>query len=116
MPGATKSDVKADAANPFHPLQRFAGEEALSAFQRGNGGLVVVVQREIEDVQIFRHAFCFARFGEDDNVALDQPAHDDLRHAFAVFRADGGKQRVAEGVVFALGKRRPCLDGDAFAL
>ena len=49
------------------------------------------------------------RLGNDHDAALDQPAQDDLRDRFAVFRSQVCQHLVPEQVVAPLGKRRPCL-------
>ena len=71
-------------------------EEAASRVERGDGGHILVGEREIEDVEILPHPLYVGRFGADDDSALNQPAQGDLRHRFAVFVTDFGQNRVRE--------------------
>ena len=71
---------------------------------------VVIGEREVEDVEVLRHPIRVDRLGDDDDVALDQPAQHDLGDGLAVLLADAGQKRVGEQPVLALRERSPRLD------
>ena len=63
------------------------------------------VQLEVEHVDVLAHALGANGFGDDDDVALDEPAQDDLGDGLAVRRADLAEDGVGEDVVLAFGER-----------
>ena len=85
-------------------------EEAPARIERGDGGHILVGEREVEDVDILPHPFDMGRFGNDNYAALDKPAQGDLSYAFAVFAADSGQQRIRKETVATFGERSPRHD------
>ena len=77
---------------------------------RGDAGHLVVGELEVEDVDVLAHPLGADGLGDDDDVALDEPAQDDLGDGLAVRGADLAEDRVGEDVVLALGERAPGLD------
>ena len=77
---------RGDALQIIHRVVIDDGGER--AVQFGNFGFVFIAEGKVKDVQVFRHAFEFGGFCQHDDVALNQPAGNHLRHGFAIFRAD----------------------------
>lgn len=90
-------------------------ERAAPGVERGDGGHLVVAQREVEDVEVLLHALAVRALGGADHAALQQPTQHDLGDRLAVRLSDTGEDLVAEEVVSSLRKGRPALHGHVFA-
>lgn len=82
-------------------------EKAFARVERGDGGHVFIGECEIEDIDILLHPLDVGRFRNDDYAALYEPTQGDLRHRFAVFMTDFGKNRIREEAVTSLCQRPP---------
>ena len=107
--------------NPFFHLAHgsdslMIDKLTLAPVERGNGIFICRIQAEIKNIEIFRHTFHLAGFGERDNIIFHQPAQNDLRHRFAILRTNLRQYRMPENIVFSFGKRRPGFDDHAFCL
>ena len=99
------ASVDADAVEPAHPLGVGVVEEQRRAgVHRGDAGHLVVGQLEVEDVDVLAHPLGADGLRDDDDVALDEPAQDDLGDGLAVRGADLAEDGVGEDVVLALGE------------
>ena len=73
-------------------------------------------QFKIKHADIFQHSFFAGRLGQGDNTPLDNPAENDLSHAFVVFRGDEKQGFILEYIVLSLCKRRPGFNHHAVFL
>lgn len=62
---------------------------------------------EVENVEVFLHAFGANGFRDHDDVALDEPPQHHLADGLVVGSADGRQGRIGEHVVAPFGKRTP---------
>ena len=65
---------------------------------------------EIEDVEVFLHAFLVCALGNGDDAALRQPAQSHLCHRFVVVLRQFAQHFVVEELSVALRERRPRHD------
>src|SRR3954454_15518302 len=82
-------------------------EERLTRVERCDLRHLFVGQLEVEHVEVLAHPLRAHRLRDDDDLALDEPAKDDLRDRLRVCLADFREQRVLEQVVAAFGERPP---------
>ena len=64
--------------------------------KRGDGCHVCFRQFEVENVEVFGHAFGANGLGDDDDAALDEPPEHHLCRGFAVLVADFRQDRIGE--------------------
>ena len=88
-------------------------EGGLLFIERGDLLHILVGERKVEYVEVFRHSLDVRRFGNDDDAALNVPAENDLRDRFAVFCADLCKDGVGEQTSPTFAEGRPRLVDDA---
>ena len=77
--------------------------------ERGEGGEVLSVELEVEDVDVLLHARAAHRLGDHDDVVLDEGAQHHLGDGLAVLVGDAGEHLVLEDAVLSLGEGRPGL-------
>jgi hypothetical protein len=63
-------------------------EQRRAVVHRGDAGHLVVGELEVEHVDVLAHPLGADRLGDDDDIALDEPAQDDLGDGLAVAAAD----------------------------
>ena len=85
-------------------------EQRRAGVHGGDEGQLVGGELEVEDVDVLAHALGANGLGDDDDVALDEPAQDDLGDGLAVRGTDLAEDGVGEDVVLAFGERAPGLD------
>src|SRR3954452_7124535 len=106
-----RSGLEAVAAElPGHCRVAVVEEQGSSGVHGGDPAHLVVGELEAEDVDVLGHALGAHGFRDDDDVALDEPAQDDLRDRRTVRRADLAQRCVGEQAVAALCERAPGLD------
>src|SRR4051794_6635297 len=106
-----RSGLEAVAAElPGHCRVAVVEEQGSSGVHGGDPAHLVVGELEAEDVDVLGHALGAHGLRDDDDVALDEPAQDDLCDRRAVRRADLAQCCVGEQVVAALCERAPGLD------
>lgn len=88
-------------------------EQGGAGVHGGDAGHLVAGEGEVEDVEVLRHPLGSNRFGNDDDVALGEPAQHDLGDGLAVGGADLGQGGIREQVVAAFGEPAPGLVLDA---
>ena len=88
-------------------------ERGDAGVEAGDPAHLLVAEREVEHVDVLRHPLGADGLGNDDDLALDQPAQHHLGDRLAVLAADGAEHRVAEEVVPAFGEGTPGLELDA---
>lgn len=86
---------------------------ALTFVESGDCHHLVIGEGEIEDIEVLGHAFLADGLGDDDDVALVEPAEDYLTDRLAMTLGYFLQHGVGEESVLTLGKRRPCLLLDA---
>ncbi len=86
-----------------------AEEHAGLGVKTRDGCHLIVRELEIEDVQVFLHAFLVRGLGQGDDVTLGEPAQNHLRDGLAVRLADLAQSGIGEHVLNALPERRPCF-------
>ena len=72
-------------------------EETMGGVELGNRLHVLSFKFEVEEIQIFFHAFLVNGLRDDDHVALQQPAQGYLCSSLAIFLANLGEGRVGLG-------------------
>src|SRR3954470_19049368 len=103
--------VDAAGGEPGDPLRVVVVEEQrLARVEAGDASHLVVGELEVEDVDVLGHPVGTDRLGDDDDVALGEPAQDDLGDRLPVRGADLAQRRIGEEVVLALGERAPGLE------
>jgi hypothetical protein len=65
-----------------------------------------LLRRSGAGAEVFEHSLLPNGLRDHDDAALNEPAQDDLRDAFAVLCADRAEHLVFEDVVLAFGERR----------
>ena len=75
---------------------RVVNEQRGVTAQRGDGCHVCFGQFEVENVEVFGHAFGVNGLGDDDDAALDEPPEHHLCCGFAVLVADFCQDRIGE--------------------
>src|SRR4026209_155409 len=87
--GEAPVSVDAGAVEARDPLGVGVVEELRRAgVEPGDAGHVVVAELEVEDVDVLSHSLRPDRFGDHDDLALDEPAQDGLGDRLAVRGAD----------------------------
>src|SRR6185437_3443210 len=95
------------------PRQRVRADAPVRPVERGDGGAVAGVERETEDVEVFRQPFAPRRLRDGDQPLVEMPADDDLRRRAAMLGGELAQHGIVE--LPPAPERRPRFGGDALA-
>ena len=80
-------------------------DEGTILIERRDGRAVLVGKREVEDIEVLRHALGFGGLGDQDDAAIQHVAQGHLPDALAVLLADSGQNGIREESVGTLDER-----------
>src|SRR5271168_209314 len=94
--------------------RRIGSNPAVGAVEPSDGGAILSVEREAEDVEIFAQTLAPRGLGDDDKTFVEMPSDDDLRRRASVLGGNLSDYRIVERL--GAPQRRPRLSGDAARL
>lgn len=87
-------------------------EQADTGVQGGDRLHLLLGEGEVEDIEVLGHPLGPDGFGDHDDVALDEPAENHLRHGLAMCPGNGAQDGITEEVILAFSERTPRFDLD----